>query len=176
MMEINESIVAERLYLADETGWGVDSKRKKVLGKKGASHVYVSKPSDESHKTLMLGVCGNGDVLKSLIILQESFPLIGENEVDDIPDDLLLSKTKKGSMEKILFTQWLEKSVLCHKRKVNPDHPSLLIIDNHSSRFSPETVKISEENELEIHWETIGCLHLPFSQKEIQNYLRFFPK
>ena len=53
-------------------------------------------------------------------------------------------------MEKILFTQWLEKSILCHKREVNPDHPSLFIIDNHSSRFSPETVKISEENELEI--------------------------
>ena len=92
---INESVLAERLYLADETGWGVQSKRKRVLGKKGAPHVYLSKPSDESHKTLMLGLCGNGEVLKSLIILQESFPLIGENEVDNIPDGLLTKQDQK---------------------------------------------------------------------------------
>ena len=39
-----------------------------------AKHVYTGKGNDESHKTLMLGICGNGDILKPLIILEESFP------------------------------------------------------------------------------------------------------
>ena len=58
------SIIRERIYLAGETGWGVNTKTKKVIGRKGAKHIYNRKTSDESHKTLMLGICGNGEVGK----------------------------------------------------------------------------------------------------------------
>ena len=51
---VNEQ--CERLYLADETGWGSEKKSRKVVGRKNAPHAYVRKPSDESHKTLMLEV------------------------------------------------------------------------------------------------------------------------
>ena len=34
----------------------------------------------------MLGLCGNGDMLKPLMILQQSFPLIGEVESANITD------------------------------------------------------------------------------------------
>ena len=63
---IQETIKRERIYLADETGWGVCKRTKTVIGRKGAKHIYNRKASDESHKTLMLGICGNGDVLKPL--------------------------------------------------------------------------------------------------------------
>ena len=46
----------------------------------------------------MLTVCGNGDVLKPLIILEDSFPLIGEGESNNLPEGILLSKTKNGSI------------------------------------------------------------------------------
>ena len=68
----------ERAYLADETGWHVQSKRKQVIGLNGANHVYLRKANDESHKILMLDICGNGEVIKLLIILEKSFPLVGE--------------------------------------------------------------------------------------------------
>ena len=87
----NDTITGEKIYLADETGWGVQSKKKKVYAAKGAKHVFIRKPHNESHKTLMLGVCGNGDVLKSLIVLEKSFPLLGEDEACNIPN-ILLSK------------------------------------------------------------------------------------
>ena len=32
----------------------------------------------------MLGICGNGEVIKPLIILEKSFRLIGEGESDHI--------------------------------------------------------------------------------------------
>ena len=32
----------------------------------------------------MLGICGNGEVIKLLIILEKSFPLVGEGESDHI--------------------------------------------------------------------------------------------
>ena len=32
---------SERIYLADETGWGAEKKSKRVVGRKGASHAYV---------------------------------------------------------------------------------------------------------------------------------------
>ena len=61
---LQESILKERIYLADETGWGANTKTKKVIGLKGAKHVYNRKSNDESHKSLMLGICGNGDLFK----------------------------------------------------------------------------------------------------------------
>ena len=37
------NIKEERVYLADKTGWGVMSKKKKVAGRKGSSHIYARK-------------------------------------------------------------------------------------------------------------------------------------
>ena len=37
---VSVSILEERIYLGDETGWGVQGKRK-VIGRKGAKHVYI---------------------------------------------------------------------------------------------------------------------------------------
>ena len=147
---IAESMKRDRVYLADETGWGVQTKGKKVIAKKGANHVYHRKSNDESHKTLMLGICGNGVVLKLLVILENSFPLLAEGEGEHIPDDILLSKTDKGSMEKELFVEWIENAVITHKRKVNPDGISYLILDNHGSRFSTKAIDLCIENHIEV--------------------------
>ena len=147
---IAESMKHDRVYLADETGWGVQTKGKKVIAKKGASHVYHRKSNDESHKTLMLGICGNGDILKPLVILENSFPLLAEGEGEHIPDNILLSKTDKGSMEKELFVEWIENAVITHKRKVNPDGISYLILDNHGSRFSTKAIDLCIEHHIEV--------------------------
>ena len=85
---IQESIKQESVYLTDETGWGVQSKCKQVIGCNGAKDVYLRQANDEIHKTLMLGICGNDEVIKPLI-LQKSFPL-----------EILLCKINKGSMGK----------------------------------------------------------------------------
>ena len=118
----------EREYLAYKTGWGVQSNCKQIIGCNGAKHVYLRKANDESYKILMLGICGNGEVIKPLIILEKSFPLVREGGSDHIPQEILLCKTEKGSMEKGIFCQWLENSVIPHKQLVNPNDFSLLII------------------------------------------------
>lgn len=141
---------ADRIYLADETGWGAEKKAKKVVGRKGASHAHVRKPSDESHKTLMLAVCGNGDVLKPLIILEKSFPMLQEEEAEFLPEQTLFSKTENGSMEKELFVEWLKYSVVPHKQRVNPNQKSILIVDNHGSRFSAEAIDLCVDNGIEV--------------------------
>ena len=141
---------AERIYLADETGWGAEKKSRKVVGRKGAPHAHVRKPSDESHKTLMLAVCGNGDVLKPLIILEKSFPMLHDEEAEFLPEETLFSKTENGSMEKELFVEWLKHSVVPHKMKVNPDGKSQLILDNHGSRFSTEAIDLCIANGIEV--------------------------
>ena len=63
----------------------------------------------------MVGICGNGEVIKSLIILEKSFPLARVGESGYIPQVILLCKTDKGSMEKDVFCQQLEISVIPHK-------------------------------------------------------------
>ena len=103
------------------------SNKKPVVARKGTRHVFIRKPSDETHKTLMLGVCGNRDVLKPLIILQQSFPLLGFDESEHLPENILLSKTNNGSMELHLFAEWLETAVVHHKMEVNPFRSSSLI-------------------------------------------------
>lgn len=146
---IQDTIKKERIYIADEKGWGGQTKTRKVKAKKGAKHVHDRKVSDESHKTLMLGVCGNGDVLKPLVILEKNFPLIGEREGEHLPENILLSKTKKGSMEQDLFVEWLKYDVIPHKQRVNPDGKSLIVLDNHGSRFSTRAIDLCIENKLE---------------------------
>ena len=131
---------AERIYLADETGWGAEKKSRKVVGRKGATHAHVRKPSDESHKT-MLAVCGNGDVLKSLIILEKSFPMLDSAdsffllptvplEVEKIIDALNANKAT-GPMSipvfilkrfKNFFSFWISKLInLCFETGIFPD-------------------------------------------------------
>ena len=144
---IQESLQGHKIYVADETGCGVMSSKKPVVARKGAKHVFTQKPNDE---TLMLGVCGNGDVSKPLIILQQSFPLLGFAESEHLPKNILLSKTNKGSMEMHLFAEWLEAAVVHHKVEVNPDSVSLLIVDNHTSRFSTEAIDLCKDNKIEM--------------------------
>ena len=117
-----------------------------VVARKGAKHIYKRKTNDESHKTLMLGVCGNGDFLKPLIILEKSFPLVDEGEVDHLPENILLSKTEKDSMEQNLLYEWIERAVIPH----NPDGKSLLIVDNHGSRFSTKSIDLCTGNNIEM--------------------------
>ena len=93
----------ERVYLADETGWGVQSKHKQVIGRNEAKHVYLRKTNDESHKTLMLGICGNGDVIKPLIILEKSFPLIGGVSQTIFLSKFYFLKPKKGLWKKMFL-------------------------------------------------------------------------
>ena len=114
---VESASILERIYSADET-------------------------NDESHKALMLGICGNGDVIKSYLILEKSFPLLGEDETDNIPKNILLSKTENGSMEKPLYTDWIKQSVIPHKQVHNPEGMSLLILDNNGSRFCIEAIKL----------------------------------
>jgi hypothetical protein len=76
--------------------------------------------------------------------------LSGEGESDHIPDGILFAKTNKGSMDQKLFTQWIEKAVGPHKMKVNPEAPSLMILDNHNSRFSLETIELCEQLNIEM--------------------------
>ena len=88
----------------------------------------------------MLGICGNGQIMKSLIILEKSLPLVGEGESNHILQETLLCKTNKRFAERDVFCQWFENSVTPHKQLGNPNHISLLILNNHRSRFNVDTI------------------------------------
>ena len=104
----------ERVYLADETGQGVQSKHKQVIGHSGAEYAYLRKTNVQNHNTLMLGICGN-DVIKPPTILQQSFPHVGEGKSGHIPQQILLCNTDKEFMGKHVFGRWLENSLIPHK-------------------------------------------------------------
>ena len=56
----------------------------------------------------------------------------------------------KGSMDKELFAEWLEKSVIPHKTQVNSDAVSYLIVDNHGSRFNIRAIDLCKANKIEM--------------------------
>ena len=62
----------------------------------------------------------------------------------------MLSKTEKGSMEQNLFYEWIKRAVIPHKQTVNPDGKSLLIVDNHGSRFSTKSIDLCTGNNIEM--------------------------
>ena len=96
------------IWLTKRDGGLIRSER--VVAEKGTSHVFHRKQNDESHKTLMLGVCGNGDTLKPLVILENSFPLLGEGEADHLPNNILLSKTERGWTRNCFLNGWRKPS------------------------------------------------------------------
>ena len=53
-------------------------------------------------------------------------------------------------MEKDVFCQWLENSVIPHKQLVNPNDFSQLILDDHGSWFSVEAIELCKENKIEM--------------------------
>ena len=53
-------------------------------------------------------------------------------------------------MENKLFCDWIKYSVLEHKKHINPDGKSLLLVDNHVSRFSVAAIHLCTENNLEV--------------------------
>lgn len=81
---------------------------------------------------------------RHLIILEKSFPLLAEGESELIPNEILLCKTDKGSMDQDVFVQWLQWAVAPHKNEVNKDEPSLIILDNHNSHLSMEAIDLCE--------------------------------
>ena len=108
-----------KTYLADETGWGgggggLRSSQQRSWQETG-HRMYIN-PNPKMRATkLSCSPCVVMEVLKSLIILENSFPLVGEGEGENIPDDIFLSKTLNGLMEKQLYADWLTQCVVPHK-------------------------------------------------------------
>ena len=108
----------------------------------------------------MLSICGNGEVIKPLIIFEKSFPLVGDGKSVHIPQWILHCKTNKGPIEKDVFSQWFESSVISHKKLVNPNDFSWLILDNHGSRFSVDANEICAENKIKMLCYPIQLTHI----------------
>ena len=53
-------------------------------------------------------------------------------------------------MEMHFLAEWLDAAVVHHKVEVNPDSVSLLIVDNHTSRFSTEAIDLCKDNKIEM--------------------------
>ncbi|XP_053400930.1 uncharacterized protein LOC128557557 [Mercenaria mercenaria] len=132
----------ERIFNCDETGWtGKEKSAKKVIGPKGG-HLCRGQNTPGSHITAHVCVCASGRFLPTLVVYQGSLP---HKSIEGVPDTWQFAATETGYLNADLFHQWFTKLFIPHCGK---ERPVVLIMDNHNSHVSVNTVKDAIDNDI----------------------------
>ena len=101
------------------------------------------------HITLLLGVSAAGYVLKPLAILPLMTMPTFSNEINNFYD---FSGSKTGWITGDILKYWLENQFMTQinglRNRLHRDEPVLVILDNHSSRDSIDTLKMWNDHKI----------------------------
>ncbi len=146
------------IYNVDESYFGKKQAghRRKVISPKGDGRQYQQQLFTAEHTTLLSCINAAGDYLPTMLIFTASLP--SERYKSSLPNDMLLAYTKTGFITKSLFEQWFEK-IFLPRCGSTPEQPVLLIMDNCSTHFSYQMVKLAIENNVHIMCEPTYTSH-----------------
>lgn len=100
---------------------GVETKksRQKVIAVKG-HHSYQQSVISPGHLTAHICICGDGRVLPTFIIFEESLPHTAYK--DGVPSDWLFGYSDSGYIDSELFHLWFKMVFLNWCKKTGPSH------------------------------------------------------
>ena len=131
------------IYNMDETGMPLDHKQPKCIAPKGIKKVHAPSSGNKSQITIL--ACSNavGTVLPPMVIFKGEC-LNYEWTKGEIPNTIY-GMSPQGWIDHELFAEWLLKLFV---KNIPQTRPVLLLLDGHSSHYTPEAVKIAAENEI----------------------------
>ncbi len=141
MTIINNHITIDRLYNADESG--IDRRygsRAYVVVQKGKQQVGTTIATTfREHVTVVVSVCANGTFLPPTWIAQGkgnlSFAMAQKMLTGTLPGSSI-TQTRKGWIETDSWSEWLQLFVQQLPTRPTAEHPVLLLLDGHQTRYS----------------------------------------
>jgi hypothetical protein len=138
-----------------------------VVASRAAKRVYAVVDGKE-HVTLMCAYSGAGAVIPAMFIYKGQ--RLMEGLMEGAPDGAVAGVSESAWMTEELFYQWLS----VFNRSLPPARPVLLILDNHTSRFSLRIIELCIEHQILLlllpsnatHLMQVGdvSIHAPFKK------------
>uniref|UniRef100_A0A8C2ZHE7 HTH CENPB-type domain-containing protein n=1 Tax=Cyclopterus lumpus TaxID=8103 RepID=A0A8C2ZHE7_CYCLU len=128
-----------QIYNCDETGFQLDSSRRKVIVPRGTKHAYRQAQGTRDHITILACLNAGGEDVPPFIIYKGGYPG-GPYNKKGVPD-ALYGKSPAGYIDSELFRKWFVGHFLKFAMK---ERPLLLLMDGHQSHLDPELVRAAQ--------------------------------
>ena len=131
------------IYNIDETGLPLDPKHPMVVAKKGQKHPVSRSTGDKAQVTVLSCCSASGNVLPPFVIFDRKrlTPELTRNEVPGT----LYGLSSSGWIDSELFSLWFTHHFLPYAPS---KRPILLLMDGHSSHFSPEVIRLAASDKI----------------------------
>jgi len=132
-----------RLYNCDETGLCLSPKGLKVVAKRGASCVNAISGDTKNQITVLACTSASGAAIPPMVIFKRK-TLNPELTSGEVPGTIY-GLSSKGWINRELFLDWFHHHFLLCVPSVRP---LLLIMDGHSSHYSPDVIRVAAEQKV----------------------------
>ena len=130
-----------QIFNCDESGFPLDPPALSVIAQRGQKHPYSVSGGDKTQITVLVCCSAGGYVIPPFIVFDRK-NLKPQMTEDEIPGTMY-GLSDKGWMDKELFELWFINHFLVY---APPARPLLLLLDGHSSHYSPSIIdKATEE-------------------------------
>ena len=139
----------------DETGVPLDPKSVKCVYQRGIRNPLAPSSGDKSQIPVVARVNASGSCMPPMVILnRKSLPTyFSSNEVPGTVYGL----SSRGWIAQELFYDWFRLHFLCY---ASSDRPLLMLMDGHSSHFSPNTVRLAADQQIVLFALPPNATHL----------------
>jgi hypothetical protein len=135
--------VANQIFNCDETGMPLSLKPLKVIDSRGSKHPsYITSDSKEQITVLVCASASGATIPPFIIFNRKS--LHPELAINEIPGTFY-GLSSKGWIDGELFYNWFKHHFLAY---IPPIRPTLLLLDGHSSHYSPDFVKLAASEQV----------------------------
>ena len=132
-----------QIFNMDETGMPLEPDFPRVVAGRGQKHVSCITTGNKAQVTVVAACNAAGYVIPPMVIFDRK-TLKPEMTIGEVPGTMYGLSTS-GWMDGDLFHNWFIHHFLAH---VPPARPLLLLLDGHSSHYSPETIRCAAEEEV----------------------------
>ncbi|EIM86965.1 CENP-B protein, partial [Stereum hirsutum FP-91666 SS1] len=138
----------ELIYGMDESGFPLgDFGKKKVVGRRGAKRQHKQGSGDKENVTVLVTICADGTHLRPTIIYK------GKNFMQKI------CHSDNGWTDSELGRSWIEKDFDALTKEKAAGRTRVLIMDGHSSHYTPELLRYAKDNNIIILGYPPHCTH-----------------
>ncbi len=133
----------KQIFNCDETGMPLAPKAPKIVTERGTKNPSCVTSSTKSQVTVLCCVNAAGDCIPPFVIFDRK-NLNPQYCIGEVPNTYYGLSTK-GWIDTALFQDWFCHHFLCYAPR---QRPLLLVMDGHSSHFSPEMIEIAAEEQV----------------------------
>ena len=143
------------IFNMDETGMPLDPKPPKTIHQRGAKNPSCISSGTKVQITVVGCVSACGQCMPPMVIWDRKNlnPQLADGEVPGT----MYGLSAKGWMDGVLFEQWFSRHFLAY---APPARPLLLLLDGHSSHFSPHAVELAAQEQVVLFTLPPNTTHL----------------